>query len=126
MNLNGQASASPNPGPVPYESILFYDEHIEDDYFNFELIEELFLNPKRQPVKVAKEGTVRNQLNPTNVAQEVNNFSRIDTDNDGNDSDSSIQQNVTYQALQTIKFPNNIKMGTSRDQSPDTVMGDNY
>ena len=49
------------------------------------------------------------------------NFSRIETDEDGIDSDSSITQNVTYQALQKIKFPNNIKMGNSRDHSPDDI-----
>jgi len=90
MNLNGQASAnSPNPGPVPYESILFYDEHIEDDSYNFELIDELFLNSKRKTIKIAKEGILRNQLNDPNVANEVNNFSRINTD-EGDESDSSI------------------------------------
>jgi len=49
------------------------------------------------------------------------NFSRIDTDNEGNESDSSITQNVTYQALQKIKFPNNMKMGNSRENSPEDI-----
>jgi hypothetical protein len=49
------------------------------------LIDELFLNPKRKVVKVSKDRSGTLAL----AAPEVN-FSRIDTDDDGNDSDSSI------------------------------------
>lgn len=52
----------------------------------------------------------------------MNNFSRIDTDYDeSNESDSSIQENVTYQALQKIRFPGSMKLTNpmSRDASPD-------
>jgi hypothetical protein len=74
---------------VAYESILFYDEHIEDDSYNFEIIEEFFLNPSRKPIKIAKEGTIKNQVAGGPRGEEVNNFSRIDTE-DSNSSDSSI------------------------------------
>ncbi len=80
-NLGG-----PSPGQAgeiqAYENILFYDEHIDDDSHNLNLIDELFLNPKRKPIKVCKERSI-------NGGADVN-FSRIDTDQDGNDSDSSI------------------------------------
>ena len=75
---------------MPYESILFYDEHIEDDTYNFELIDEFFVNPSRTPVKIAKEGIVKNNVISPVRGEDVGNFSRINTDDDGNDSDSSI------------------------------------
>lgn len=91
LNLNGQGnSPSPGGGPVPYESILFFDEHIEDDTYNFELIDEFFVNPSRKPVKIAKEGIVKNNVISPVRGEDVGNFSRINTDDDGNDSDSSI------------------------------------
>lgn len=99
----------------PFENILFYDEHIDDDGYNLDLIDQLFLNPKRKPIKVSKE---RQSMNAG--GGDVN-FSRIETDEDGNESDSSITQNVTYQALQKIKFPNNMKMGNSRENSPEDM-----
>ncbi len=91
MNLNGQGN-SPSPGgaPIPYESILFFDEHIDDDSYSFELIDEFFVNPARKPVKIAKEGIIKNNVITPVRGEDVGNFSRIDTD-DGNDSDSSIQ-----------------------------------
>ena len=113
MNLNGQGnSPTPGGGPATYESILFFDEHIEDDSYHFELIDEFFVNPSRKPVKIAKEGIIKNNVITPVRCEDVGNFSRIDTDDDGNDSDSSIQQNLTYQALAKIKFPNNMKMGS--------------
>ena len=87
-NLGGPLGAV---GPVQaFENILFYDEHIDDDSYNLDMIDELFLNPKRKPIKISKE---RSSLNAG--GGDVN-FSRIDTDQDGEDSDSSITQNVTY------------------------------
>lgn len=84
-----------------YESILFYDEQLEEDGFDFETIEEFFLNPKRKPVRIAKEASKHNNLMPasTSAAQNVNQLSRIEMEDDDNDSDSSITENLTYQAL---------------------------
>lgn len=49
------------------------------------------MNPARKPVKIAKEGIVKNSAISPARGEDVGNFSRIDTDDDGNDSDSSIQ-----------------------------------
>jgi hypothetical protein len=83
MNLqNNQANSC--------ENILFYDEHIEEDGYNFNLIDELFLNPKRKTIRIYKErqGTIATTANQ--AAAEVNDFSRIDTEEDLDSSDSSI------------------------------------
>jgi hypothetical protein len=79
----------------PFENILFYDEHIDDDGFHFEMIDELFINPKRKVIKVSKDRSAVGSSNMGGPGGEVN-FSRIETDEDGNESDTSIQQNVTY------------------------------
>ena len=73
----------------PFENILFYDEHIDDDGYNLDLIDQLFLNPKRNPIKVSK---MRQSINAG--GGDVN-FIRIETDEDGDESNSSITQNVT-------------------------------
>lgn len=73
----------------PFENILFYDELLDDDNYNYELIEEMF-NPKKK-IKISKDKAAA--------------ISRINTE--GNDSNSSLQENVTYQALQRLHFPNN-------------------
>ena len=49
------------------------------------------------------------------------NFSRIDTDEEG-DSDSSLQENETIQNFQKMNFPKNMKLTNnplSRESSPD-------
>ena len=38
-----------------YESILFYDEPIAEDSYDYDMIDELFLNPKRKLIKVSKD-----------------------------------------------------------------------
>ena len=38
-----------------FETLLFYDEPLDEDAFDFELIDELFLNPQRKPVKISKD-----------------------------------------------------------------------
>ena len=87
-NLGGPSAA--HPGHMqPFENLLFYDEQIDDDGYNLDLIDEFFLNSKRKPIKVSKERSM-------NAGAGDVNFSRIETDDDGNDSDSSITQNVTY------------------------------
>ncbi len=48
------------------------------------------MNPSRKPVKIAKEGIVKNNVISPVRGEDVGNFSRINTDDDGNDSDSSI------------------------------------
>jgi hypothetical protein len=48
------------------------------------------VNPSRKPVKIAKEGIVKNNVISPVRGEDVGNFSRINTDDDGNDSDSSI------------------------------------
>ena len=80
----GAPSAGVGQPSSPFENILFYDEHIDDDGYNLDLIDQLFLNSKRKPIKVSKE---RQSMNAG--GGEVN-FSRIETDEDGNGSDSSI------------------------------------
>ena len=47
------------------------------------------MNPKRKPIKIAKVARPQNGNNDVN-------FSRIDTDSEENESDSSMQQNGTY------------------------------
>ena len=81
------------------------------------MVEEFFLSSKRKAIRISKDKTASNL-----VGVNLNNFSRIDTDYDeGTDSDSSIQENVTYQALQKIRFPGSMKLTNpmSRDASPD-------
>lgn len=69
---------------------------MDEDGYDVELIEELFLNAKRKPVRISKEKMISGVGGV--AASNVNQFSRIETDEDEN-SDSSIQENVTYQAL---------------------------
>lgn len=84
-----------------YENILFYDEHLDEDGYDYDLIDEFFLNPKRKPVRIGKEhkAVTMATSNAAGGATNVNQFSRIETEEDENDSDSSITENATYQAL---------------------------
>ena len=70
--LLGNLGGSPGlPAEIQsYENILFFDEHIDDDSYNLNMIDELFLNPKRKPIKVSKERSIG--------GADVN-FSRIET-----------------------------------------------
>lgn len=88
----------------PVEQLLFYDEHLDEDGFDADVIEELFLNPRRKPVRISKD---RGAAHISPIGSE-----------DG-DSDSSIQENETYQALQKIKFPVGALKVASREVSPD-------
>lgn len=93
--------------PPVHDDILFYDERIDEDGFDYFLVEEFFLSSKRKALRISKDKTAVSNLV---VAGNMNNFSRIDTDYDeSNESDSSIQENVTYQALQNIRFPGSMK-----------------
>lgn len=77
------------------------------------MVEELFLNPRRKTIRVGRDkGGLPGH----------GQFSRIETEEEEDDSGSSIQENVTYVALQNMKFPwvkvnNNNPL--SRDVSPD-------
>lgn len=82
------------------ENILFFDEHLEEDGYDFDTIDEFFLNPKRKAVRIGKENkAVTMGTSNAGGATNVNQFSRIDTEEDENESDSSITENATYQAL---------------------------
>ena len=106
----------------PFENdILFYDEHLDEEGYDMELIEDLFTSLKRKPIRIG--GHKPCKQGDGAVGSNVNQFSRIETEEDENDSDSSIQENITYQALQKIKFPGNIK-ALSRDNSPDKFIDD--
>ena len=96
----------PQLAAAPVEQLLFYDEPLEEDSFDVDMIDELFLNPRRKPVRISKD---RGAAHISPIGSE-----------DG-DSDSSIQENETYQALQKIKFPvgNGSLKVASREVSPD-------
>jgi len=71
----------------PFENVIFYEEPIEEDAYDYQLIEDLF-NPQRK-IKISK--SPQDRLRGRSLGHGV---SRIETEGE-DDSDSSIQENQT-------------------------------
>ncbi|CDW71712.1 UNKNOWN [Stylonychia lemnae] len=113
MHMDNQINGNNMLIITPFENILFYDELLDEESYDAQLIDELFNGQKK--IKISKE--VADRSRGRSIAALM---SRINTEN-LDDSDSSIQDNQTYQALQKYQF-NQILKG---NESPDILLRDN-
>eukprot|EP00347_Sterkiella_histriomuscorum_P012808 403367150 len=101
----------------PFENIMFFDELPEEESYDYQLIEELF-NPQKK-IRISKVTADRSRGKSL-----AGLMSRIDTAN-LDDSDSSIQENQTYVALQKYQFNQILKGSESQEALNRDINGDN-